>query len=248
MLMPLPELLNYFVKKLTSTTMVDSDSSTASEFLPSPTSAAGNSASSVEEEVAVVPAAELVLGSLQHPVTVATMNDFDGEVFKINGVTFLLKDIKVDDLRKFCVKNCVKTTLPPHKSVRTATKKVVVDEIKLKKGRLLNNEPDPWEIEKEKNRARKPVWVNRYRLANVVFGEECREAVSNRGKTLTREELDLGLKTDQRTIEKVAMEYNRQDVDLIRRGICETYQRLFCETLHQAIVDHRPQQCSHRLL
>ena len=55
-------------------------------------------------------------------------------------------------------------------------------------------------------------WVNRYRLANVVFSDECRHAVSNRGKSLTREELDLGLKTDQRTFEKVADEYNKIDV------------------------------------
>jgi hypothetical protein len=36
--------------------------------------------------------------------------------------------------------------------------------------------------------------------------------LSNRGKCLTREELDLGLKTDQRTFEKVAAEYNKIDI------------------------------------
>ena len=80
-----------------------------------------------------------------HPVTTAAMEHFDGEAFQIDGTTYLLKDIRVDDLRKFCVKNDVKTTLPPHKSCRSATKKVMVEELKAKKGRMQNNEPDPWE-------------------------------------------------------------------------------------------------------
>jgi hypothetical protein len=147
-----------------------------------------------------------------HPITNATFDHFPGDYFLIDGVEYHLKDIKVDLLRKFCVKNGVKTTAPPHKSLRLSTKKIVVEEIKAKKGRMLNNEPDPWANQTNGKENSKPAWVNRYRLANVVFSEECRTVVSNRGKSLTREELDLGLKTDQRIFEKVAVEYNRPGV------------------------------------
>jgi cytochrome c553 len=148
-----------------------------------------------------------------HPITNASMEHFDGEAFVIDGTTYLLKDIRVDDLRKFCGKNDVKTTLPPHKSCRSATKKVMVEEIKAKKGRMQNNEPDPWVNSKDKDDS-KPTWVNRYRLANVVFSDECRPLVSNRGKCLTREELDIGMKTDQLVFEKVAAEYNKNYIAL----------------------------------
>jgi hypothetical protein len=146
-----------------------------------------------------------------HPVLSATMAHFDGEVFKIDGVTYHLKDIKVDYLRKFCRNNDVKMSDPPHKSLRTSSRKIVEEEIKAKKGRILNDEPDPWCKKKDKDDG-KPTWVNRYRLANVIFSEHCRQTVSERGKTLTREELDLGLKTDQRVYEKIAAEYNKTGV------------------------------------
>jgi hypothetical protein len=82
-------------------------------------------------------------------------------------------------------------------------KKIVVAEMKAKKKRMMNNEPNTWENSSEKDTS-KPAWVNCYRLANVVFSEECPPAVSNRGKCLTQEEHDLGLNTDQRTFAKVA--------------------------------------------
>ena len=114
---------------------IDSSIATDSDLLavPSPAST-GTGTSSLttahHEEVTHVATAPPV-DVLQHPVTTATMEYFDGEAFNIDGICYLLKDIKVDHLRKFCVKNGVKSTQPPHKSVRTATKKIVVEEIKV---------------------------------------------------------------------------------------------------------------------
>jgi hypothetical protein len=82
-----------------------------------------------------------------HPVTTATMENFDGEAFKIDGILYLLKDIKVDYLRKFCFQNGIKRSQPPYKSVRMLTKKIVVEEIKARKGRMMNSEPDPWKFQ-----------------------------------------------------------------------------------------------------
>jgi hypothetical protein len=147
-----------------------------------------------------------------HPVVSATMAHFDGSMFNIDGSEYELKDIKVDYLRKFCRSNDVRMTEPPHKTLRTGTRLVVIEEIKAKKGRIVNSEPDPWSKDKDKA-DKKPAWVNRYRLANVVFSEECRPFVAERGKSLTREELDLGMKTDQKVYEKVAAEYNKIGVD-----------------------------------
>jgi hypothetical protein len=147
-----------------------------------------------------------------HPVMTATMDDFDGEAFNIDGVSYQLKDVKVDYLRKFCVKIDIRTSTPPYKTVRSAKKAVVIEAIKAKKGRMLNDEPDPWKSSKDDKEKGKSPPVNRYRLANVVFSEECRQMVSNRGKTLQRPDLDIGLKTDQRVYEKVAAEYNKKGI------------------------------------
>jgi hypothetical protein len=46
-----------------------------------------------------------------------------------------------------------------------------------------------------------------------VFSEGLREAVLERGQSLSREELDMNLKSDQTLLEKVAGEYNRINVD-----------------------------------
>jgi hypothetical protein len=180
------------------------------EVAATPASAGTTSSLSTNQDVVVVPSP--VGNEAPHPITNATFEHFLGDSFLIDGVEYRLKDVKVDLLRRFCVKNGVKTTAPPHKSLRLGTKKTVVEEIKAKKGRMLNNEPDPWANLAEGNDKSKPAWINRYRLANVVFSEECRSVVANRGKSLTREELDLGLKTDQRIFEKVAVEYNRPGV------------------------------------
>jgi hypothetical protein len=92
---------------------------------------------------------------------------------------------------------------PPHKSLRTSTRQVVIEEIEAKKGRILNNEPDPWSNDFNKD-VGKSTWVNKYRLANVIFSDECRPFIAQRGKSFTKVELDLGLKTDQKVYEKIA--------------------------------------------
>jgi hypothetical protein len=59
----------------------------------------------------------------------------------------------------------------------------------------------------------KPTAVNKYRLANVIFSEKLREPLLQKGRPLTREELDLRLKQDQRLFELVATEFNKPGVD-----------------------------------
>jgi hypothetical protein len=103
-----------------------------------------------------------------HPITTATMENFDGEAFNIDGIQYILKDIKVDYLRKFCFQNGIKLSQPPYKSVRSLTKKIVVEEIKARKGRMMNNEPDPWENSSERETS-KPAWVNCYRFSKCCL-------------------------------------------------------------------------------
>jgi hypothetical protein len=88
------------------------------------------------------------------------MAHFDGSKFKIDGIEYELKDIKIDYLRKFCRSNDVRMTEPPHKTLRTGTGLVVIEEIKGKKGRIGNNQPDPWSNGKDKT-DRKPTLVKR---------------------------------------------------------------------------------------
>ena len=44
----------------------------------------------------------------------------------------------------------------------------------------------------------KPMLINCHSLANIAFSEEFHASVLSRGKCLTWEELDFGLRTDQR--------------------------------------------------
>jgi hypothetical protein len=150
--------------------------------------------------------------AINNPLLHATMEQFDGDNFNINGVVHEPKKLRVDQLRKFCRDNNIKMTEPPHQSLRTSSKNVVMEEIKAKKGRMMNNEPDPW-TRSESPAAAKAPSVNRYRLANVLFSDTVQPVVMGRGKCLTRQELDVGLKTDQEVFEKVALEYNKKGVD-----------------------------------
>lgn len=52
------------------------------------------------------------------------------------------------------------------------------------------------------------VAMNRKRFINVLFGDVVRPKLATRGRTLTKEELTLGLKRDQRLHELIASEYN----------------------------------------
>ena len=132
---PLPQLAPIIIAVM-SDQLDDMDSSiTTTEFeqLVSPVSAGTASSSPSNNNEVTLVTTGAPTDSFMHPVTTATMENFDGEAFNIDGIQYLLKDIKVDHLRKFCVKNGVKCTQPPHKSVRTSTKKIVVEEIKAKK-------------------------------------------------------------------------------------------------------------------
>ena len=64
-------------------------------------------------DVVVVTGPTLQTAEPPHPVTNATFEHFLGESFQIDGVQYNLKNLKVDLLRHFCVKNGVKTTAPP---------------------------------------------------------------------------------------------------------------------------------------
>jgi len=145
----------------------------------------------------------------EHPVATATMDDFDGTVFKVNNVEYTFKNITAQVLRKFCVKNNVKKT-DGGGSLRKEPKRVVEQEIKMMKTRIHNGERHPWDV--DVTAEKKKAWVNQFRLANVIFSDELKEDMNARGACLTKEELDLGLKTDQKLYQKIADEYNKKDV------------------------------------
>lgn len=140
-----------------------------------------------------------------HPVAEASMDDVDLVRRTIKG--FDINTISIGVLKKFCVKNDVKQD--DGSSVRKLKKEATLLLIKQKKIRLNNGEDDPWNKESIINvGTTSSVVINRYRLANVVFGDTCRPIVAKRGKCLDKDELTLGLKTDQKVYEIVAAEYN----------------------------------------
>lgn len=153
-----------------------------------------------------------------HPVATATLEHFiikeDGkEYFKIDDKEYLARKVANTHLRRFATHNAVKKSDPPYHSLsRSGTQCEIIDEILLKISRRDNGEPDPWERKKAPD-GNKHSFVNRYRLANVIFSQRLREAVLNKGRALTKDELDRGLKTDQKLYEKIAEEYNKLSVD-----------------------------------
>jgi hypothetical protein len=64
-------------------------------------------------------------------------------------------------------------------------------------------------------------YVNRYRLANVLFSEGLRELILTRGLSCSRVELDLGFKSDQKMGQRTSVEYNKRDVDEYDRVQCQ---------------------------
>lgn len=150
-----------------------------------------------------------------HPVAESTMEHFDGETFKINGMeySFDSRGMTVDVLRRFCMRNNVRSTDPdtPGKSLRREKKPILIEEIKKKHERRVGGQEDPWKVV-DKAVGKKPVAVNLFRLANVVFSDKIRDEMLNRGKCLEREDLDVGLKTDQQLFEKMADEYNKKGI------------------------------------
>jgi hypothetical protein len=56
-------------------------------------------------------------------------------------------------------------------------------------------------------------YVNKFRLANVVFSDGMKDLVLARGKTLSKDELDVGLTTDQKLYQRIAEEYNKEGID-----------------------------------
>ena len=54
--------------------------------------------------------------------------------------------------------------------------------------------------------------MNRRRLINVLFGDVIRPLLATRGQTLSKDDLNDSLKTDQVLHEKVIVEYNRTNV------------------------------------
>jgi hypothetical protein len=146
------------------------------------------------------------------PVATAIMDDVDLEEGTIKGVTW--KKIYLKDLRKFCYKNDVR--LDDGTSVRKTPKNTLTALIREKKIRIGNGQEDPWmllERAKKSNKKLAPVimGVNRYRLANVIFGDACRNCLENLGHTLNKDELTAGLKSDQTVYEAVALQYNDKD-------------------------------------
>jgi hypothetical protein len=83
-----------------------------------------------------------------------------------------------------------------------------------------NDQPDPWSQSEKPSADKYLGYVNRFRLANVVFSDGMKEFVLARGKTLSKDELDVGLTTDQKLYERIAEEYNKQGIDEYDRVQC----------------------------
>jgi hypothetical protein len=150
----------------------------------------------------------------------ATMKDFDGENFVINGKTYTFKTegVSVPALGTFCNKNGIRTD--DGKSLRNANRGIVEGAIKDKHRRINAGEEDPWVVKKGSKKDKdkdKAAPVNRFRLANVMYGEAMKEALQNKGASLTKDELIIssaGSKAGDRDFNEAAMkEYNKEKHD-----------------------------------
>jgi hypothetical protein len=162
---------------------------------------------------------KVLLKEYQHLVADATRDALirkeDGSAyFVIQGKELPARKVQVQYLRKFAIKNDIRKSQPPYyKLSRGSTQQQLVDEALNMVARRENDQPDPW-LPSDKTASDKFLgYVNRYRLANVVFSEGLKDYVLGRGKCLSKEELDLGLETDQKLYQLIADEYNKTGVD-----------------------------------
>jgi hypothetical protein len=135
----------------------------------------------------------------------------------IKAYTFKTKGVSVLALRTFCNKNGIQTD--DGKSLHNANKGVVEGVIKDKHRHINAGEEDPWINKKESKKDKVDVTpVNRFRLANVMYGEAMKEPLPNRGASLTKNDLIIssaGSKAgDKDFYEEAAMkEYNKEKHD-----------------------------------
>jgi hypothetical protein len=57
-------------------------------------------------------------------------------------------------------------------------------------------------------------------MANAIFSDGLKELVLARGKTLSKEELDVGLTTDQKFYERIAEQHNKKGIEVYERIQC----------------------------
>ena len=109
-----------------------------------------------------------------------TMDNFDGENFTISGktITFKTEEVNVPTLHSFCHKNDIRSD--DGKSLRNANRAVVETAIKDKHRRINTGEDDVWRKSKKDDSKATP--VNRFRLANVMYGEAMKVPLANRGE------------------------------------------------------------------
>jgi hypothetical protein len=122
----------------------------------------------------------------------ATIKDFDGENFVIKGktYTFKMEGVSVPALRTFCNKNGIRTD--DGKSLRNANRRIVEGAIKDKYRRINAGEEDPWNVKMESKKDKdkgKAAPVNCFRVASVMYGEAMKEALQNKGASLTKNDL-----------------------------------------------------------
>ncbi len=141
-------------------------------------------------------------------VATASMSDADMSRSEILGIS--TDKITVAVLRAFCIKNDVRQD--SGKAVGKIQKRAVIHCIRMKKNRIDRGEADPWLTNKNKNDKDVKLPVNKFRLANVVFGEICRPDMATRGRCLNKDELTEGKKTDEDLYKLVATEYNGEGV------------------------------------
>jgi hypothetical protein len=167
-----------------------------------------------------------LLKKFQHLVADASLDDltrkdYGAAYFLINGNELPATKVSVHYLRKFAMRSDVRKSLPPHyKLSRGSTQQQLVEESLNMIARRENGQPDSW-LQPEKPSADKYLaYVNRFRLANVVFSDGMKDLVLGRGKTLSKDELDVGLTTDHKNSTKAG-----QSCSMIPRRVVVVYFR-----------------------
>jgi hypothetical protein len=171
--------------------------------------------SDVNAEVPVVCVESPYTIEVNKAVADATLDNFGATnngtpYFLLDGQKYLVRKVGLSFLRRFAARNGIHSSQRPHHSL---SQQLIVDEIMYKIGSTTEEWTGGPLAGHQKKRIKKSPVVNLFRLANVVFSEGLREAVLARRQSLSREELDMNLKSDQKLFEKIAGEYNALDVD-----------------------------------
>jgi len=120
----------------------------------------------------------------------------------INGIN--IADIGVQHLRGFCKNQKIKAT-------HSQSKKVICDRIVKRKADREKDESCGIAKDQETKKATRTK-ISRKRFCNVIFSDEIRPFLANRGGTLNKQQLDVGEKTDEALHQEIARAYNNEEL------------------------------------